>query len=119
MAGRWCSLAGMQVSEVLERARALVRQADDEGAKQAYLDVLRRDPTHFHALNELGTLALSGGFRSAALTAYQQAVRHHPGNKVAHVNLANVLREQQDLAAARRHYLEALSIDPDFPEAHQ
>jgi hypothetical protein len=106
-------------ADALARAAALVANGQDEAAKQLYLDVLRRDPTHFHALNELGTLALSGGFRSAALTAYQQAVQHHPGNKVAHVNLANVLREQQDLAAARRHYLQALSIDPDFPEAHQ
>jgi hypothetical protein len=43
----------MQIAEVLERARALARRAEDEGAKQAYLEVLRRDPTHFCALNEL------------------------------------------------------------------
>ena len=106
-------------ADALTRAAALVAQGQDETAKQAYLDILRRQPTHFDALNELGTLALSGGFRSAARTAYQQAVRHHPGNKVAHVNLANVLREQQDLAGARLHYERALSIDPDFHEAHQ
>src|ERR1700728_744865 len=109
----------MQVLDALERARALVAQADDEGAKRAYLDVLRQDPANFFALNELGTLALSGGFRSAARTAYQQAVQHHPGNKIAQVNLANVLREQQDLAGARLHYEQALSIDSDFHEAHQ
>jgi Tetratricopeptide repeat len=106
-------------ADALAHAVALVAKGQDEAAKQAYLDILRRDPTHFHALNELGTLALSGGFRSAARTAYQQAVKHHPGNKIAHVNLANVLREQQDLAGARLHYEEALSIDADFHEAHQ
>src|SRR6202453_3194455 len=119
MAGRWCSLAGMQVLEALERARALARRADDEGAKQAYLDVLRRDPTNFFALNELGTLALAGGFRSAARTAYQQAIAHHPGNKIARVNLANVLREDNDPGGARVHYEAALAVDPDLHEAHQ
>ncbi|MGO8828725.1 MAG: tetratricopeptide repeat protein [Steroidobacteraceae bacterium] len=109
----------MQIAELLQRARALARRAEDEGAKQAYLEVLRRDPTHSCALNELGTLALAGGFRSAARTAYLQAVQHHPGNKIARVNLANVLREQNDPCGARQHYQAALAIDPDLHEAHQ
>jgi hypothetical protein len=109
----------MQVLEALERARALVAQADDEGAKRAYLDVLRQDPGNFFALNELGTLALAGGFRSAARTAYSQAIAHHPANKIVRVNLANVLREDNDPIGARLHYEAALAIDPDLQEAHQ
>src|SRR5271155_5034840 len=109
----------MGIAEALERARAPMRRAEDESAKQAYLDVLRADPTNLFALNELGTLALTGGFRSAARTAYLQAVRHHPGDKIVRVNLANLLREEGDLAAARLHYEAALAVDPDFPEAHQ
>jgi hypothetical protein len=107
------------IGGTLERARALAARAEDEAAKQAYVEILRRDPTHLAALNELGTLAFSGGFRSAARTAYLQAVQHHPGNKVVRVNLANLLREERDLAAARLHYEAALAFDPDFPEAHQ
>jgi hypothetical protein len=109
----------MEIAEALERARALAGKADDEAAKLAYLDVLRRDPTNFNALNELGNLALAGGFRSAARTAYLQAVKHHPDNPIARVNLANVLREENDRAAAELHYQAALAIDPDLHEAHQ
>ncbi|HMK87524.1 MAG TPA: tetratricopeptide repeat protein, partial [Steroidobacteraceae bacterium] len=109
----------MEILEALQHARALARCAEDEGAKQAYLEVLRVDPTNLFALNELGTLALAGGFRSAARTAYLQAVRHHPGNKIVRVNLANVLREDDDVEGARQHYQAALDIDPDLPEAHQ
>jgi glutathione synthase/RimK-type ligase-like ATP-grasp enzyme len=108
-----------ELAEVLSRARALAARAEDQAARQAYLDVLQRDPTNFSALNELGTLAFAGGFRSAARTAYQQAVRYHPGNKIARVNLANLLREEQDPTAARPHYEAALAIDPDLHEAHQ
>jgi hypothetical protein len=109
----------LDIAEALERARTLAAKAEDEAAKEAYLLILRHDPTHFSALNELGTLAYSGGFRSAARSAYLQAVRHHPGNKIARVNLANLLRDEQDLVGARLHYEAALTIDPDLPEAHQ
>jgi glutathione synthase/RimK-type ligase-like ATP-grasp enzyme len=109
----------IDIGEALRHARALVAKAEDEAAKQAYLNILRADPTHPAALNELGTLALSGGFRTAARSAYLQAVRHHPRDKIVRVNLANLLREEHDLAAARLHYQAALAIDPDFPEAHQ
>ena len=109
----------IDIAEALARARAFAAKAEDEAAKQEYLAILRRDPTHFSALNELGTLAYSGGFRSAARTAYLQAVQHHPGNKIARVNLANLMRDEQDLAGARLHYEAALAIDPDLHEAHQ
>jgi hypothetical protein len=46
-------------------------------------------------------------------------VQHHPANKTVRVNLANLLREENDLAGARLHYQAALAIDPEFPEAHQ
>jgi hypothetical protein len=71
------------------------------------------------ALNELGNLALAGGFRSAARTAYTQAVQHHPGDKVSRVNLANLLYAQEDADGARLHYEAALRIDTDFAAAHQ
>jgi hypothetical protein len=108
-----------EIAEPLARARGLAARADDAAAREAYLEVLRRDPTHLAALNELGNLALSGGFRSAARTAYLQAVQHHPANKVARVNLANLLRIERDVAGARRHYEAALAIDPKMHEAHQ
>jgi tetratricopeptide (TPR) repeat protein len=66
----------------------------------------------FNALNELATLAWAGGYRSAARTAYTQAVAHHPDNVVARVNLGNLLREEQDVAGARAEYEAALALDP-------
>ncbi len=110
---------GDELAQALERARGLAARGEDEAAKLAYIDVLRRDPTHLSALDELGTLAYAGGFRSAARTAYGQAVQHHPGAKIARVNLANLLYEENDCAGAKLQYEAALRIDPDFPEAHQ
>ena len=109
----------MQADEALERARRLSRTGEDAAARLAYLEVVRSDPTNFYALNELGNLALAGGFRSAARTAYAEAIKHHPGNPIARVNLANLLRADNDSAAARLHYEAALAIDEHMHEAHE
>src|ERR1700689_5272572 len=97
--------------DALERARRLTRTGDDEAARLAYVEVVRSDPTNFYALNELGNLALAGGFRSAARTAYSEAIKHHPANPIARVNLANLLRGDNDSASAKLHYEAALAID--------
>jgi hypothetical protein len=106
-------------SLLLEQARRLASTGQDEAAKAAYLELLRRDPTHFSALNELGTVALATGHRSAALTAYRQAVLCHPGNPVGRVNLGNMYFHDSDFGAARQEYQAALGADPGFAEAHQ
>jgi len=107
------------IAALIARARALTARAKDEAAKAVYVDVLRRDPTHFAALNELATLAYASGHRSAARTAYEQAVRCHPGNPLGRVNLGNLLAEEQDFAGARTQYEVALEADPNLAEAHQ
>lgn len=107
------------MDEAVERARALALRGEDEAAKQAYLEALRLDATHFEALNDLGALNHASGHRSAARVAYLQAAQHHPANPVGRVNLANVLVEEGDYPAAQAHYEAALASDPDFREAHQ
>jgi Tfp pilus assembly protein PilF len=107
------------IAEALARARQLASQGADDEAKSAYVAILQRDPSHFAALNELGTLAYASGHRSAARTAYEQAVRCHPGNPIGRVNLANLLCEEGMFAAARAHYAAALATDADFSAAHQ
>ena len=107
------------IAALIARARALAARGEDDAAKAAYVDALRRDSTHFAALNELASLAYASGHRSAARTAYEQALRCHPGNPLGRVNLGNLLAEEQDFAAARAQYEAALAADPALAEAHQ
>ena len=108
-----------EIGALLIEARRLAEAGDDAAAKEAYLQILRRDPAQFDALNELGTLAYESGHRSAARTAYEQAVRCHPGKPIARVNLGNLLIEAGEFEAARAEFAAALAIDPDFAAAHQ
>jgi glutathione synthase/RimK-type ligase-like ATP-grasp enzyme len=103
----------------IERAAllgALDRKAD---AQAAFIDILRRHPTHFSALNEFGTWLASQGAIDAACRVYAEAILHHPDNPMAHVNLGNLLLRANRHAEARAHYETALKADPDHAAAHQ
>jgi hypothetical protein len=95
---------------------ALGRTAD---ARAAYLDVLKRAPHHFGALNDFAALLVATGFRTAARTLLAEAVRLHPGNPKGHVNLANLALRDGEHALARAHFEAALKLDAGHPQAHQ
>ncbi len=88
-------------------------------ARDAYLEVLTREPSHRLALNNLGTLLHDTGYRTAARTAYAEAVARHPGDPMSHVNLGNVLFESGEFPSAREHFETALGFDPGHAEAHR
>ncbi len=73
----------------------------------------------FRALNNLGVVLHATGYRTAARTAYAEAVRRHPDNPKGHLNLANALLKNRDFEPARRHFEIALRLIPDYAEAHQ
>src|SRR5579863_9527037 len=107
------------ISLEIERAAllgALDRKAE---AQAAFIDILRRHPTHFSALNEFGTWLASQGAIDAACRVYAEAILHHPDNPMAHVNLGNLLLRANRHADARLHYEAALKADPDHAAAHQ
>ena len=107
------------IEAMLRRARDCTTRGDDEAAQRVYLDILRLDPTHRLALDEIGLLALTNGYRAAAKTAFQQAAHHHPGDLTAWVTLGNMALEDGDLPAARGHYQNALAQNAECTPAHQ
>jgi glutamate/tyrosine decarboxylase-like PLP-dependent enzyme len=107
------------VSLRFERAGFLADLGRSPEARDAYIDVLARDPAHRLALNNLGTLLYATGYRTAARTAYAEAVARHPNDPMGHVNLGNILHEMGDYPAARQHFEAALRAEPGRAEAHQ
>src|SRR5580692_12061013 len=103
----------------IERAVLLGALDRRQDAQRAFIDILRRAPTHFSALNEFGTLLTNMGAIDAACRVYSEAILHHPANPMARVNLANLLLRANKHAQAREHYEAVLTIDPDYAEAHQ
>jgi hypothetical protein len=101
------------------RASLLREAGRSEEAKRDYLELLRRVPTHFGALNDFGTMLLATGYRDAARTALEQAVRHHPDRPDGRVNLANLLLQLGELVPARAHFEAALRGDAGHVHAHR
>ena len=103
----------------IERAVLLGALDRRPEAQQAFIELLRRVPTHFSALNEFGTLLTNMGAIDAACRVYSEAITHHPDNPMGHVNLANLLLRANKHEQARGHYESALKADPDHAAAHQ
>lgn len=107
------------IEELYRRAGALAALNQHEAAQAAYMAVIAQAPTHFGALNDLGTLLYNTDFRAAARLTYAEAVRRHPDNPVGRINLANALLANDQIAEARAHYEAALQVAPGHPDAHQ
>jgi hypothetical protein len=105
--------------DLFERACSLYRTGRTLEARDAYIELLKREPGHLLALNHLGSLLYDTGYRTAARTAYAEAVARHPDDVMSRVNLANALRESGDASESRRHYEAALRVQPEHREANQ
>jgi lipoprotein NlpI len=107
------------INSEIERAVLLAALNRPQDAQQAFVDILRRAPTHFSALNEFGTLLTNIGAIDAACRVYSEAIAQHPEKPMAHINLANLLLRANRYSEAREHYEVALRSDPDCAQAHQ
>jgi hypothetical protein len=83
-----------------------------------YERVLRLDPNHVEALNNLGVALQSQGMVAEAAAALRIAIQIKPGYAEAHSNLGNALKDQGNLDAAVACYQRAVQIDPNFFDAY-
>jgi glutathione synthase/RimK-type ligase-like ATP-grasp enzyme len=108
-----------EIDVLLREARELYAAGSDEMAQARYLEILKTNPCQAEALSELAALASSRGYRSAARTAYHQAMRCHPSDALAAVNLGNLELQDENWQGAREHFEAALRINEGLAEAHQ
>ena len=104
---------------LFSRACVLDMLGRSNSARDAYIEVIKRDGKHLGALTNLGTLLFNAGYRSAARLTYQEALKHHPDDVPSLINFGNALLEAQDLDAARQIYERAIARDANSAQAHQ
>ncbi|HTU68771.1 MAG TPA: tetratricopeptide repeat protein [Candidatus Baltobacteraceae bacterium] len=101
------------------RACILDQLGRNDEARDAYIEVIKRNGSHVAALGNLGTLLYNAGYRSAARLTYAEALKHDPSDLRSLANLGNALLESGDLPEARQLYERAIALDPAFSPAHQ
>jgi len=102
----------------IERGRLLIELERYDEARQIYLGILAKEPTHFVALNNLSALFNMTGHHGAALKISREIVALKPDHLKARANLADNLRESAELEEARSQYENLLRVAPDLDEAH-
>ena len=89
-----------------------------DDALAAYVTVLNREPTHFGALTNLGSLLFEHGRPADARPYVEAAAKLYPADPIAQVNLAQLRTASGDVDAAIAAYGAALAIKPEFLHAH-
>ena len=88
-----------------------------DGAKQQYLDALKREQHNRKALLSLALLAFESGNQTAATSYIQQALRYHSGESEVHYLAAYIDSRAGKLAEAERRARAAVQIKKDYTEA--
>jgi tetratricopeptide (TPR) repeat protein len=90
---------------------AYEKNAGPERARPSYQAALKRWPHNLTLQLGAGNTAYAAGDRVAAAAAYRRATEEHPDSAAAFNNLATVLGELGQLAAARRAAETAIALD--------
>lgn len=87
-------------------------------ACNCYREVLRLDPLHAKACNNLGILCQRRGEMETAIALFNEAIRIDHSLAEPHVNLGNLYQEKGDLMSAVQHYQCAIRTEPEYAHAH-
>jgi Tfp pilus assembly protein PilF/glutathione synthase/RimK-type ligase-like ATP-grasp enzyme len=107
------------IESELEHAGALEVSGHTDMARLAYAAILAKAPGHARTLNALGRLLYKTGSRTAAQMAFADAAARNPNDISSHLNLAFTFTCESRFDDARRHYEQAVSLDPGNAMAHQ
>lgn len=113
-----CAAAANDPSAAFESAQRLHQAQSFAEAEGLYRQVLRVQPGHAGALQNLGLLAHQVGDSATAVTLISRAIALEPSRASFHYNFGNVQRERGDLPAAIASYDRAIALERGFVVAH-
>ena len=87
-------------------------------AENLYKKILKTNPNHASAHNNLGLIFHAYKDFQKAKSCYQKAIQIHPNYADAHNNLGLILKELGERNKARSCYEKAIEIQPNFAQAH-
>lgn len=104
--------------ELFRRALHLHQNGHIRGARELYLDLLKRDPTHADSLHLLGLTYVQSGEAETGIEHIRKATELNPGFGEAHYNLGNALLTLKRPEQALTSFAEALRLNPQDAQYH-
>lgn len=108
---------GMDAHEHFALAESLAVE-DAAAAADHYRQAVELDPAMLDAWINLSCVLLEAEQAIEAYAAAQEGLAHHPQAALLHYNLGLAQEAMQQLPEALASYGQALSCDPDLPDAH-
>jgi tetratricopeptide (TPR) repeat protein len=114
-ARKLAQLVPQNVEERFYLAALLQDDKQDKEAVAAYRDVLKSEPRHLGALNNLATLLAVSGHLDEALLLAKQAVALAPQNGSILDTYGWILCQKEDFQSAQQSLEKAISVNPRNP----
>jgi len=89
-----------------------------QGAQSYYQKVLKIDPNHSQALNNIGVIFKELGENQKAKECYEKAITINPNYAAAHYNLGSIFKNLGENQKAKECYEKAIAINPNYSDAH-
>jgi len=101
-----------------QEALALMKARKFPEAQAAFIALSRDYPTFSGPLTDLGILYAQNHQRELAVASLTRAVNANPDNAIAHNWLGTLHREAGDFVHAEQSYRKAISVRPNYAQAH-
>ena len=108
----------LTVDQTFDLAVRNHQNSNFQDAQNYYQKVLKIDPNHFTALNNLGAIYQSIKDHQKAKSCYEKAIEINPNYADAYNNLGLVFHGQADYQKAKSCYEKAIEINPNYVGAH-
>jgi len=106
------------IKEIFGRAIKNHQEGKTDIAQELYNKVLKIDPNHLGALNNLGAIFGGLGEYQKAKDCYEQVIKIDPNYVDAYFNLGNSFKELKEYHKAKVYYEKVIEINPNHANAH-
>ena len=106
------------INQTYKQAIIFHQEGKFEEAERLYREILKTQPEHLDANNNLGIVLASRGKLKQAKEYYKKAIVLNPDFVFAYNNLGNVLKGLGELKEAEESYKKAIELKPNFTDTH-
>ena len=108
----------MNINEIFNLAIQNHKENKLEEAQNLYDQVLKINPKHSEAINNLGVIFLNLKKYQKALDCFKKVIEINPNYANAHNNLGIIFKELKDYQKAKSCFEKAIKHNPNYTHAH-